>query len=310
VTVERGKVVEIDASSAAPSTGGYICGKVRRFDRRLYSAERILHPARTQRAQGRSNFEPVTGMRRLDLIAERMTDARGAAGRRIGAALLLRRDRTACSRSDLEDARFFRRFGASRLARTLCAAPTGAAATAMYGKMPGVAYEDYEAARLIVVWGATRRHPASTWSRTSRSAETGRQSSSWIDPRRTPLARIADLHLAVRPARIFPWRSALIRDLFVSGRADRAFLDRHADGIDELRTAADPWTLERAAVEAGIAIATSRRCAEWYADDRAGRRAVRLGTGTQSQRRLLVARDHGAAGGRREVRRAGRRATR
>ncbi len=55
--------------------------------------------------------------------------------------------------NDLEDARFFRRFGASRLARTLCAAPTGAAATAMYGKMAGVAYADYEHARLIVVWG-------------------------------------------------------------------------------------------------------------------------------------------------------------
>ena len=55
--------------------------------------------------------------------------------------------------NELEDARFFRRFGASRLARTVCAAPTGAAATAMYGKMAGVAYHDYEAARLIVVWG-------------------------------------------------------------------------------------------------------------------------------------------------------------
>ena len=30
--------------------------------------------------------------------------------------------------NDFTDARFFRRFGASRLARTLCAAPTGAAA--------------------------------------------------------------------------------------------------------------------------------------------------------------------------------------
>jgi len=51
------------------------------------------------------------------------------------------------------DARFFRRLGASRLARTVCAAPTGAAALALYGKMAGVAFEDYPAARLIVLWG-------------------------------------------------------------------------------------------------------------------------------------------------------------
>jgi anaerobic selenocysteine-containing dehydrogenase len=55
--------------------------------------------------------------------------------------------------NELEDARFFRRFGASRLDRTVCAAPTGKAATEMYGKMAGVAYPDYEDARLIIVWG-------------------------------------------------------------------------------------------------------------------------------------------------------------
>ena len=141
VTVERGKVVEIDASPSAPSTAGYICGKVRRFDRRLYSAERILHPAVRRGPKGRSNFEPVTWDAALDLIAERMTDAR----ERLGAESVLPYyygGSNGLLTSDLEDARFFRRFGASRLARTLCAAPTGAAASAMYGKMPGVAYED------------------------------------------------------------------------------------------------------------------------------------------------------------------------
>ena len=64
--------------------------------------------------------------------------------------------------NDLEDARFFRRFGASRLARTLCAAPTGAAATAMYGKMAGVAYADYEARaadRRLGLQSVGVRHP-------------------------------------------------------------------------------------------------------------------------------------------------------
>jgi anaerobic selenocysteine-containing dehydrogenase len=31
VTVERGKVIKIDGSREAPSTDGYICGKVRGF---------------------------------------------------------------------------------------------------------------------------------------------------------------------------------------------------------------------------------------------------------------------------------------
>src|SRR6476661_6623154 len=46
-----------------------------------------------------------------------------------------------------------RRFGEPRLATTICAAPTGAANQALYGKMPGVVYQDYVHAKLIVLWG-------------------------------------------------------------------------------------------------------------------------------------------------------------
>ena len=41
------------------------------------------------------------------------------------------------------DAELWRRFGTSRLATTICAAPTGAANLALYGKMPTVVYQDY-----------------------------------------------------------------------------------------------------------------------------------------------------------------------
>jgi hypothetical protein len=152
VTVERGKIVAIEAGAAAPSTGGYICGKVRGFDKRVYGQDRLLHPMVRRGPKGNAAFERTTWDEALDLIAARMRDAEALHGAESvlpyyygGSNGLLT--------SDLEDARFFRRFGASRLARTFCAAPTGAAAAALYGRMPGVAYEDYAAARLIVVWG-------------------------------------------------------------------------------------------------------------------------------------------------------------
>ncbi len=54
---------------------------------------------------------------------------------------------------DTTDAMLFRRIGASRLLRTVCAAPTGAANQGLYGKMPSVDYQDYPEARVIVIWG-------------------------------------------------------------------------------------------------------------------------------------------------------------
>ena len=42
---------------------------------------------------------------------------------------------------DTTDAALFRGFKTSRLGRTVCAAPTGAANMALYGKMAGVVYQ-------------------------------------------------------------------------------------------------------------------------------------------------------------------------
>src|SRR5690606_32615819 len=122
------------------------------LDRRVYSPERIMNPLLRTGPRGKAAFEQVTWDEALDLIVRRIEEARDKHGAESilpyyygGSNGLLT--------NELTDARFFRRLGASRLARAVCAAPTGAAAQAMYGKMPGVAYEDYRDARLIVIWG-------------------------------------------------------------------------------------------------------------------------------------------------------------
>src|SRR4029079_15439454 len=80
VSIERGKLTKIDAGQQAPSTDGYICGKVRRFDRRVYSNERILYPAVRQGRKGRSEFSRIAWDEALDLVAAKMRDARDRHG--------------------------------------------------------------------------------------------------------------------------------------------------------------------------------------------------------------------------------------
>src|SRR3984885_1210865 len=191
VTVERGRVTRIDGNRAAPSTNGYICGKVRGFGRRIYGPDRLLYPSVRRGPKGRATFTRVTWDEALDLVASKMIEARD----RLGAQAALPYHYGGSNgmlTNDLEDARLFRRFGASRLARTLCAAPTGAAATAMYGKMAGVAYEDYEHARLIVIWGCNPSASGIHLVAHIKAAQKQGARLVVIDPRRTPLARIAD----------------------------------------------------------------------------------------------------------------------
>jgi anaerobic selenocysteine-containing dehydrogenase len=281
VTVERGRLQRIDGSRRAASTDGYICGKVRRFDRRVYGEGRLLHPAVRVGPKGRAEFARVTWDEALDLVASRMRDARD----RLGAESVLPYHYGGSNgvlTNDLEDARLFRRFGASRLARTLCAAPTGAAATAMYGKMAGVAYADYEAARLIVIWGCNPSASGIHLVAHIKQAQKQGARLVVIDPRRTPLARQADLHLAVRPGTDLPLALSVIRELFERGRADAAFLSAHTTGADDLRRAAEPWTIARAAAETGVSADDISRFADWYAA--ASPAVIRCGWGQERNR--------------------------
>jgi anaerobic selenocysteine-containing dehydrogenase len=263
VTVERGRIVSIDAGAQAPTTDGYICGKVRRFDKRVYGPDRLQHPLVRRGPKGNAAFERATWDEALDLIATKMREAQT----RHGAESVLPfyyGGSNGLLTSDLEDARFFRRFGASRLARTFCAAPTGAAAAALYGRMPGVAYDDYASARLVVVWGCNASASGIHLVSHIKQAQKNGGRLVVIDPRRTPLARIADLHLPVRPGTDLPVALAVVGELFARGWADLEFLAAHADGVDDLRAAAEPWTIERAAEEAGIDARALATFAEWY----------------------------------------------
>jgi anaerobic selenocysteine-containing dehydrogenase len=263
VTIERGRLVKIEGNTRAPSTDGYICGKVRGFHRRVYHAERILHPAVRKGPKGSGEFGRVTWDEALDLIAAKMREARD----RHGAASVLPYHYGGSNgmlTNGFEDARFFRRFGASNLARTLCAAPTGEAAMQMYGKMAGVAYEDYECAGLVIVWGCNPSASGIHLVSHIRRAQRNGARLVVIDPRRTPLARQADLHLAVRPGSDVAVALALIHELFSTGRADTEFLTTHATGVDELRRAAAEWPIDRAAATAGISAVELKTLADWY----------------------------------------------
>jgi anaerobic selenocysteine-containing dehydrogenase len=69
VTVQRGKVVNIDGSSRNPVTNGFICAKVRKFDQLAYGPDRLLYPAVRKGRKGDGAFTRVPWDDALELIA-------------------------------------------------------------------------------------------------------------------------------------------------------------------------------------------------------------------------------------------------
>ena len=281
VTVQRGRVTDIDGSSANPVTNGFICAKVRRFGERVYGPDRLKYPAVRKGPKGAGRFARVSWDEALARIADRLERARDESG---GASILPYSygGSNGLMTQDNFDARLWRRLGTSRLARTVCAAPTGAANRALYGRMPSVTYEDYPEAQLIVLWGVNPSTSGIHLVPYVREAQKRGAQLVVVDPRVTPLAKIADIHLAVKPGTDVAVALAIHRHLFEEGLADEQFLHDHARGVDELRVRAQEWTISRAAALAGVATADLARVAELYG--RSSPALVRCGWGLERNR--------------------------
>ena len=281
VTIEKGQILRIDGSSVNPVTNDYICAKVRRFGERVYHPERLKYPLARKGPRGSGTFVRITWDEALDRIVEEMTAARDRWG---GESILpfSYGGSNGLLSQDTNDAELWRRLGTSRLARNVCAAPTTAAALAMYGKMAGVAYQDYEHANLIVVWGANPSSSGIHIVPYIRAAQRRGARLVVIDPRSTPLARLADLHLQPRPGTDLALALALHRYLFENGLADTGFLAEHANGAERLRQRAREWTFERASAEAQVPASEIAALAEMYA--RTAPAVIRCGWGLERNR--------------------------
>jgi anaerobic selenocysteine-containing dehydrogenase len=281
VTVHRRRIVEIDGSRKNPVTGGYICAKVRKFGERIYGDDRLLYPAVRTGAKGQGHFKRVRWDEAIDLIVEQFHRAKADHG---GASILPYSygGSNGLLTQDNLDAQLWRRFGTSRLARTLCAAPTGAANQALYGKMPSVTYQDYPDAALIVLWGVNPSASGIHLVPYVREAQKRGARLVVVDPRTTALARAADIHLAVKPGTDVTVALAVHRYLFESGHADESFLRDHTTGAERLRERAAPWTFERAAEASGVDSSLLARFAETYAASSPA--LVRCGWGLERNR--------------------------
>jgi len=281
VTLQNGKIVKIDGSERQPVTGGYICAKVRKFDQVVYGEDRLLYPAVRKGRKGEGKFKRVPWDEALELVAEKMRAARTSHG---GASILPYSygGSNGLMTQDNIDAQLWRRFGTSRLARTVCAAPTGAANMALYGKMASVSYQDYPEARLIILWGVNPSTSGIHLVPYVREAQSRGAKLVVVDPRSTPLARSADVHLAVRTGSDVAVALAIHRHLFTTGLADDAFLRDHTRGADRLRERAEPWTFAQAAEAAGVDASAIEQVARLYAESSPA--LVRCGWGLERNR--------------------------
>ncbi len=278
VTDKRIESIRGSRTPAHPTTRGFICSKVAHFDRRVYHNERLLHPMRRTGAKGAGQFTRISWDEAIATIAARFKEIIAQHG-----AEAILPYHYGGSNGYLTDGGmdefFFARIGASRLARTLCATPATEAALAVYGKMPGVAFEDYPHARCIIIWGGNPKASNIHLVPFLREARRNGAFIAAVDPKNNFSSDEIDLHLPVYPCADLPLALGLIHEWKKTGRIQHDFLRKHADGVDTMLAAAEEWPLEKAAATARVSLADARKLANVYAE--ATPAVLRIGWGLE-----------------------------
>lgn len=281
VTVEDGRVVKIGASDHYDLTGGFVCSKIRNMSRRVYGPDRIGTPKRRAGAKGSGNFEEISWDDAIDEITERFKSIAAEWG---GDAILPFNygGSNGFLTDGFLDDQYFARLGASRLQKTVCAAPSSTVADSMYGKMPGVAFEDFVDSECIVIWGA---NPKASNIHLVPILKEARKKGAFIavvDPVRNFSDSEVDLHLPVNPGADLPLALAMINYWAIDGSLDDEFLATKTKGLDLLLSAASEWDLDRAAAVTGIGAAKIKLLAERIAG--ANPSLIRAGWGIERNR--------------------------
>ena len=130
--------------------------------------------------------------------------------------------------------------------------------------VPGC-YEDLEEADLLVLTGSNLAwcHPVLYRRMVAAKDKRPAQRCIVIDPRRTPTAEEADLHLPIKPSTDVALWSGLLKFLWENSYVDHAFVREHTEGADAALEMAAQWDLCTTANATGL---SERLVYEFYSE--------------------------------------------
>src|SRR5262245_5997132 len=277
VTVEDGVATRIQGDPQMPFTEGTLCTKVAHYLERTYSPDRLMHPMRRVGPKGKGQFKRISWDEALDEIAARLK----ALAAEDPATIL------PCSYAGTMglvqymsmDRRFFNRLGATQLERTLCSSAGKAGLKATLGGSYGMDPENYQDARLILIWGS---NPITSnlhfWARAQEAKRRGAKLVA-IDPYRSLTAEKCTQHVALLPGTDGALALAMMNVLIAEGLIDRDYIEKYTLGFEKLSARVKQYTPEWAAKICGIAAEEIARLARDYGTIKPA--AIRLNYGMQ-----------------------------
>ena len=257
------RIGAVRGAAANSYTKGVICAKVSNYAERIHHPDRLTHPLLRSGPKGSGQFRRIGWDEALNRAAEAFLATTRTHGAEsvwpyyyAGTMGLVHRDGINRLRHELRY---------SRQINTICTRVCESGWMAGVGKIAGPDPREMAVADLIVMWGG---NPVNTqvnvMTHIARARKERGAKLVVIDPYRTGTAKVADMHLAVRPGTDAALACAVMHIAFRDGHADRTYMDSHADDPAALETHLAPRTPEWAAAITGLDAAEIEAFAKLY----------------------------------------------
>jgi formate dehydrogenase major subunit len=272
--VQNGRVIGVEPQPGHPVSQGQLCAKGWSTSFAIDPANRLTDPLIKEHGQ----FRRATWDEALARVAEAFRAALDELGPP-GVGVI------SCARASNED-----NYAAQKFARAvlgthnidhcarICHSPSVAGLTRTLGSGAMTnSIADIDQAELILVIGAdvTENH-AMIGARMLRAQARG-ATLIVVDPRRTRLARLADIHLQLRLGSNIALLNGLLQIILANGWENRAFLEARCEDIEPLRRHLAGLSVEQTSALIGIAAAELEQVAYLYSHARSAFTAYGMG---------------------------------
>jgi anaerobic selenocysteine-containing dehydrogenase len=257
--VKDGRVIKVEGTWEHPQNSGCLCAKGAAQRQWIYHEDRLRTPLKRVGPRGSGRMVPISWTEALDTVALRLQEIKARDG---AESVVFYVGYPKHPRPFLQ--RLSMLYGSPNYCTESSACNTAAvmAWQSMYGQLAG---PDVANTTCLFALGRNPFHGSGLQSRQLHEARERGVKFIVADPRVTPLAGMADIHLQLRPGTDGALALAMADHIISEGLYDRAFVSQWTRGFDEFREYAAQFPAERAGEICGVPAAKIRQAAYLYA---------------------------------------------
>ena len=234
VEVEDNRIVKVKGDKGNVRSEGYVCRKGMNIANHQHNADRLKYPLK----RIGDRFEQISWDQAIGEIAAKLRDIIDRYGPKSFA--YMGGGGQGCHFEAGFGVRLMRGLGSRYHYSPLCQEFSGLfwVTGRMFGRQPLVLEIDAEETDYLLVfgWNGMESHQIPQAPRQLlRIAKDPEKSLVVVDPRRSETARIANLHLPIRPGTDALLMKAMIAVILREGWENREYIEKHTSGLDEIR---------------------------------------------------------------------------